>query len=140
MARFDYDRAEAFGHYVVPALLEEANERSKEYLVIARDHLRQALNTAKLHDDHIDCVRRATASEGIGTAAFDRDVVFFWVEEKESERPDPADMVAITDAFARVYGSDAADEMYQNGTYRAAPTAKAKPAKPGKATSVRLRG
>lgn len=140
MARFDYDRAEAFGHYVVPALLEEANDRDKTYLVIARDHLRQALNTAKLHDEHIECVRKAAASEAIGTAVFDRDVVFFWVEEKDSERPEPTDMVAVTDAFARVYGSSAADEMYENDTYRAPPAPRAKPAKSGKATSVRLRG
>jgi hypothetical protein len=117
--RFNKRRATVFGEYTITAMLNEAAKRKKTFVAISKPDFSKILGTQKLRPEHIDLVRATALEEGVGMANMGHTLVFFYFEgiERACEPLSARRGRDVTDAFERVYGSDAADEMWENRTY-----------------------
>ncbi len=122
--RFNEKRAKAFAEYTVTALLEELadkkNGEKKTFLSFSKPDFSKILGTQKLRPEHIDTVRAKALEQGVCMANMGHTLIFFYYEkiEKACGAVTLKEAKEITDAFEKVYGSDAADEMWEEGTYR----------------------
>ena len=117
--RFNKKRAMAFGEYTITAMLWEAAKRKKRFVTISKLDFAKILGTQKLWPEHIDLVRRTALEKGVGMANMGHTMLFFFFEDIENtcEALRAGRGRAVTDAFERVYGSNAADEMWESGAY-----------------------
>ncbi len=112
---FNELRAQAFAEYTLTAILSEAKGA---ILTISRSDLAKILSVQKLWPNHVETIRGAAAQYGIGTANLGGTFVFFDLERVKGKPLKVGDAVSITDRFEKVYGSKAADEMWESGEYR----------------------
>jgi hypothetical protein len=111
---FNENRAKAFAEYTVTALLDD---KSGKILTISRYGLAEVLAVEKLWDKHIDVVREYAAKWNVGTANLGNTIAFVSLEKNvEPMKVDYA--THVTNKFAEVYGSEAADTMWETGEYR----------------------
>lgn len=117
--RFNRKRAMAFGKYTITAMLFEAAERKNNFVTINKREFAEMLDTQRLRPEHVDLVRSTAMDEGVVMADMGHAVVFFYFSdiEKTSESLSAERGRAVTDAFEKVYGSDAADEMWETNSY-----------------------
>jgi hypothetical protein len=113
---FSEQRALAFAEYTLTALLRDAKG---SILTVSRSDLAKILQVQKLWPNHIEVVRAASAEQGVGTANLGSTIAFFDVHETKTKPLKVNDGISITDRFEKVYGSRAADEMWESGEYRA---------------------
>jgi len=119
---FSQNRALAFAQYTLTALRRESPGR---ILAVSRQDLARVLGVEKLWDKHIDLIRAEAAKYDIGTANLQSRVVFVDLENAANLHDmDVGDATGITNQFERIYGSRAADDMWENGDYRPAATVK----------------
>ncbi len=119
MSRFDAKRAEAFATYALTALVRDAGESGKVFVRLSRSTLADALKTKKLYEEHIERVRSKAGSEGIGMANLGHEFLFFNASDKISADAPSADyVVKVTDKFSDVFGSVAADKLWDDQSYR----------------------
>ena len=113
---YSEQRAEAFAEYTLTALLRDAKG---SILTVSRSDFAKILKVKRLWAEHIEAARAACAEEGIGVANLGSTFAFFELNEVKTKQLKVADAISITDKFEKVYGSKAADEMWESGTYRA---------------------
>ena len=113
---FSEDRALAFAEYTLTALV---NEQDGKILTISRPDLANVLGVEKLWDKHIDFIRKQAEKFDVGVANLGNRIAFVNLEKGSNLKAiDPKDARKITDRFESVYGSRAADEMWEKGKYR----------------------
>ena len=113
---FKEDRAFAFAEYTLPALMEE---QKGKILTVARQDLADVLCVEKLWDKHIDLIRKAAEKFDVGTANLGSRIAFVSLARNPNVRPmKPKDAKKITDRFEAIYGSRAADELWESKRYR----------------------
>jgi len=122
--RFSEVRAEAFARYTLPGLLKKSRSSrgGKFILWMKRSELASVLGMTNARQEHALYVADHAAKENIVTAILPGWVYFFYDDESSSygDQIDVSDATPITDAFAKVYGSEACDDMWEewieNGT------------------------
>jgi hypothetical protein len=116
--RFNEKRALAFAEYTITAILKEAAREKKSFIKITRSDFSNILDTQKLRSEHVDLVRKAAAEQGVGMANMGHCLIFFSSEQIENEAKllSAKEGRAITDRFEKLYGSAAADEMWEDRT------------------------
>lgn len=117
--RFNQTRAEVFAAYTVTALVRDAKARGRFFVRMSRTDMAAAMGGERLRDSHIEVVRANTARYGYGMANFGAEFIFFDSNDTDeiSEKPDVDVMIAVTDRFTNLYGSEAADELWDAGGY-----------------------
>jgi hypothetical protein len=119
---FNESRALAFAQYTLTALVEE---NKGKVLTITRQELARVLDVEKLWDKHIAAISAEAAKYDVGTANLGSRIAFVGLESKTNLLPmDATEVKAITDRFEPLYGSKAADDMWDNGEYRSGPKKK----------------
>lgn len=115
---FSETRALAFAHYTLTALINEKKGKAK-ILTISRPDLAKVLDVTKLWDKHIEMIAVAAAKWEIGVANLGNRIAFVQLPEDHKEGAiEVHEARKITDKFEGVYGSKAADEMWDSGNYR----------------------
>jgi hypothetical protein len=113
---FSQTRALAFAQYTLTALVQENNGK---VLTISRQDLARVLDVEKLWDKHVDVISAEAAKYDVGTANLGSRIAFVGLESNSNVRPiDVGDAKEITDKFDHIYGSKAADDMWENDEYR----------------------
>src|SRR5580698_929200 len=112
---FNEQRARAFAEYTLTALLKEAKGT---VLTAGRADLAKVLDVQKLWDSHIELVQTVAAKYDVGTANLGNIIAFFELNDVKKKAIDVNDAKAVTDRFEHVFGSQAADEIWENSTYR----------------------
>lgn len=124
-SRFSETRALAFSEYTLTALIEELAGRRKRnagayILRVPKAGLAQVLGLTNSRRRHLDFVADVAARESVGMFLIGKWVYFVREgdADEHAEDLDVKDATAVTDEFERVYGSKAADAMWENETYR----------------------
>jgi hypothetical protein len=119
---FSQSRALAFAQYTLTALVRENNGK---ILTISRHELARVLDVEKLWDKHIDVISAEATKYDVGTANLGSRIAFVGLEQNSNVQAiDVKDAKEITDKFEHIYGSKAADDMWENGEYRLKPKMK----------------
>lgn len=122
---FSQNRALAFAQYTLTALVNENNGKT---LTISRQDLARVLDVEKLWDKHIEVISAEATKYDVGTANLGSRIAFVGLEDNSNVRPiDVTDAKEITDKFEQIYGSKAADDMWENEKYRSGPKKKKVP-------------
>jgi hypothetical protein len=119
---FSQSRALAFAQYTLTALVRENIGKT---LTISRQDLARVLDVEKLWDKHIEVIGAEATKYDIGTANLGSRIAFVGLERNLNVRPiEVTDAKEITDKFEQIYGSKAADDMWENEKYRSGPKKK----------------
>lgn len=115
--RFSRDRADAFASYTLPGLLDEAVKKdpSKYILWLRRSELAKILGMTNSRQEHVKYVSDQASLAGIVTGTISEWVYFFYssIGDDFGMSVEVSRANAITEAFEKVYGSAAIDDLWE---------------------------
>ena len=113
---FREERALAFSRYTLPAIMDEQKGKT---LVLTRAELAKILDVKNVWDQHIELISREAEKHEIATANLSSRIIFLDLQKKSSLKTMNAkDAKAITDRFEKLFGSKAADGLWESRKYR----------------------